>query len=208
MGGGGFGEGLGRLRTLLEGFLAPLRAAVSPTRFYDRLSVLVDRYSLYASALIYLGAWLWASTASFMLTMVVLAVRGVLGLDPAAVLLAPFKALVLAVATPVLAALVDASLIALVALPAPRRRPLYVVFLVRASSLLPYTLRAPLVAALGGGPLSLVASPLHPLDLALLALGALLTARGLQRALGMPPGSSLAAAFLPALLKVALGVAV
>ncbi len=200
--------GPGRLRALLEGFLAPLRAAVSPARFYDRLSALVDRYGLYASALIYLGAWLWASTASFALTLAVLAARGLLGLDPAALALAPLKALALAVATPVLAALADASLIALAALPAPRRRPLYVVFLVRASSLLPYTLRAPLVAALGGGPLSLVASPLHPADLALLALGALLTARGLHRALGMPPAHSIAAAALPALLKVALGLAV
>jgi len=190
---------------LTEGFLAPLRAALSPGRFYSWLSRALDRYGLYFAAAFYLAAWTGAAAFSFTLSLAVLILRGLAGLDPASIAAAPFKALALAVATPFTAALVDAVLIALVAAFSPRRRPLYAVFLVRASSLLPYTLRAPLVAALGGGPVNLVASPLHPLDLALLAVGALLTAYGLRRSMGMPAPHSLAAASLPALLKAGLG---
>ncbi len=192
--------------SIREGFVAPLKAAINPGAFYQRLSSLIDKYGIYATALFCIGAWIWASSVAFLLSLAALSLRGLFSLDPAALVTAPLKALALAVATPLLAALADAILIGIVAAVSPRRRPLHAVFLVRASSLLPYTLRAPLVAALGGGPMDLLASPLHPLDVALLALGVALTAYGLHKSMGMPLPHSLIAALLPALLKLGLGL--
>ncbi len=193
---------------MLDSLLAPLRAALDPRGFFDWLGEQARRYGPLFTAAFSLGAWLGAAAATFLLVLAVTFARSIVHGDIVGAILSPLDALKASFALPVLAAGVDAALIAVVAAVAPREAPLATVLAVRASSLLPYTLRAALLAVHGElSVASLVAARLSPLDLGLLAAGAAMTAYGLRRSMGMPAAWAAVAAALPLAVKLALALA-
>ncbi len=195
------------IREVLEAILAPIAAAVKPGEYFEWLRAEARRLPLLAKAALALGAWVGASMITFMLALLVGVIRGVVHADIAGVIGAPGKAAVVAVLLPILAAGVDSILIMVGALPAPREESLLLVPLVRASSLLPYTVRAAILSVVGEASLrSLYAASLHPLDLALLLAGTSLTAYGLRKTLVMPAVWAAIAALIPLAVKVYLGL--
>lgn len=190
---------------LLWGVLAPLRALVSPNRFFSQLRGLLDEYGIYVAAVVYFGAWLASSVAAFILLLLAESLRSLASLSLQGLLLAPARALIYSFVFPVVPALVDAVLIAIVLSPFPRERPLTDVFAVRASSLLPYTLRVVILGLEGKLSLASLVSysgGIH--GLALLGLGAALTIIGLRRTLGTSWAGAVVAGAAPLAYKLAI----
>jgi len=195
------------LEMVLAGARAPIRVVLRPREAFEELGVLAKKYGIYFTAAFSLGAWIGASMITFFLVLMVTAARSLLSLDIVGLITSPFTAAKIALAFPIIAALVDATLIAVVAAFSPRERPLHAVYVVRASSLLPYSLRAALLALSGNTSIrALVMIGHSTLSLLLLVAGALLTAYGLRRSLGMPPAHALAGAAAPLTYKILLSL--
>ena len=193
-----------RVSPFTEGLLAPLRTVLSPGTVFRRIRMYTARYGVFFTALFYFAAWVGAAVTTFLFTWLLLGLRSLLVEHSIRGLLAaPLLAALYSFAAPIVFAGLDTLLIALVAAFSPRDRPLYTVFLVRASSMLPYTLRVAVLAWRGSLSLtSLVAVEPDPVSLAFTLAGFLLTAYGLRRSMGMPWPSSLVAAALPLSYKL------
>ena len=195
------------VQALLAGLRAPLVAALHPREAFEEIGDLARRYGIYFTAAFSLGAWIGASAITFMLVLAATAVRSIIGLDIVGLITSPFTALKLAIAFPLLVALLDATLIALVALFAPRERPLHTVYVVRASSLLPYSLRAAVLALKGETSIVALITVGHSMvSILLLAAGAAMTAYGLKRSVGIPSAFAVLAAAVPVLYKLAVSL--
>ena len=192
---------------ILKGLLAPVEALLNPRRFYTRLRKMLSRHGIYVTASIYFGAWIGASITLFFLILLVEAARSLLGLNPVGLLTAPFRALVYSFLFPIVPALVDAIIIMIFLAPFDRDRPLYDVFAVRASSLLPYTLRVAYLELKGLLTIKTLAmATTTPIGLTLLLIGAMLTAYGLRRTLRAPTHAAIIAGLAPLAYKIALAL--
>jgi len=192
---------------ILEGMLAPLKALVSPRRYFDQLRELLRRYGIYINAVIFFGAWIASSITAFTLILLVEAARSTASLSVTGILLAPARALTYSIIFPVIPAVLDTILIMIGIAPFDRERPLYDVIAVRASSLLPYTLRVVLLEVRGALTLkSLISTTMTPESLGLLALGALLTILGLRRTMRVSWPGAVIGGLLPLSYKIILGL--
>jgi len=195
------------LDTILTGVRAPVYAVLHPRRAFEELGELARRYGIYFTALFSLGAWIGASMITFILVLAITAARSLLELDVAGLITSPLTAAKIALAFPLIAALLDATLIAVVAAFSPRERPLHAVYVVRASSLLPYSLRAAAIAVAGDTSIRALLEAGHStLSMVLLLAGGALTAYGLRKSMGMPLPYALAGAALPLAYKVLLSL--
>ena len=191
----------------LGGLLAPFRALFNPVGFYRWLRKVLRRYGLYAMAVVYVGSWIAASLAAFLLILLVEAFRAVKAGNVLGLLSAPARALLYSLVFPVIPALVDALIIMAAVAPFPRERPLYDVFAVRASSLLPYTLRVVVLEAQGRLSLrTLAAATPSVIGILLLIIGALMTMYGLRRTMGASMAGAVLGGLLPLSYKLALGL--
>ena len=192
---------------LLLGLLAPVRALVSPGRYFSQLRELLRRYGIYLNAIIFMGAWAASSFLAFMLILLMELARSVATVSISGTMLAPLKALVYSLVFPMIPAVVDTVLIMLSIAPFPRERPLYDVVAVRASSLLPYTLRVVLLEYRGTLTLkALAAATMSPAGLGLLFIGAALTMLGLRRTIGSSWPGAVVGGLLPLAYKIVLGL--
>ncbi len=199
---------LGPLRSVLMGLRAPLQAIVNPSQLYSKIGELSQRYGVYFTAVFYIGAWLGASIPTYFIVLMAMMARSILDIDVAGLAMSPLQAFIYSFTLPLVAAGLDSTLILIVAWISPRSRPLHTVFAIRASSLLPYTLRVVILAVHGNLSLaSLMSTGHHPLGVAMLIAGFLLTSYGLTKGLGMPWRRSLLASALPLSYKLVLSLA-
>ena len=186
----------------LEGLGAPLKIFYSPRRVFEEIRDLTRRYGFLFTAAFYIGAWIGSAIISFLVTVPALLLNGVRHHSIASLMEAPFAAALYSFLVPIIAAGIDTILIIIPVLAAPDRPPLYSVVAVRASSLLPYTLRVPLLAFEGNLSFrSLVSASTSPIGLLLLLIGVGLTAYGLYKQ-GVAPAYAVVGALLPLSYKL------
>ena len=189
-----------------KSLLDPVRAVVNPKKYYSGLRGLLDRYGVYAVSTIYFASWLGTSMLTFILILLLEAFRSLRALSLSGLVMAPLKALAYSLAFPIVAALLDAIVIIIILAFFPRKRPLYDVFAVRASSLLPYGLRVVLLEITGKLSFTaLIAATTSRLGLALLAIGTILTIYGLRRTMGASIPGAVLAGSAPLIYKLLLG---
>ena len=199
----------------LVGLASIFMAIMSPRRFY---SVVLRRLAsrktkIYVKAAFLLGASLAASLLSALLSALA-ATLYILEQGPQGWLAAPLEAPMVAVkiaelslAVPVLFALLDALAI-YVTLLFLDRRGLLEVLLVRASSVIPYTLKAPLAIKQYGmdvEPFHIYAAAGH--QIVFHVAGAALTAYGLARTLEVRAGAAVASSLAVLALHILAGLA-
>ncbi|RUM46932.1 MAG: hypothetical protein DSY37_04145 [Hyperthermus sp.] len=191
---------------IIEGAKAPLEAVVRPTRVFSQIRRGADIYGIYFTTIFYVSSWIMASMLSFTLITTTTIVRSsVHGLHIKAIILAPVNAALYSFMAPIMFAGLDTALIAAAAAFSPRDRPLYLIFPIRASSLLPYTVKTWLLAASNKLTLKTMASISPGIQGALLAvMGLLLTSMGLHKTLRIPWLNSIVAASLPLTYKIML----
>ncbi|MEB3844738.1 MAG: hypothetical protein LRS48_03545 [Desulfurococcales archaeon] len=196
---------VGERLSFLGSMLDPVRALVNPLRYYSRLRRLLARYGLYGVAVVYFASWIGTSILTFIIILLIEFIRNAASLNITGIMTAPLRAAVYSFIFPVIAAFLDAIIILILLAPFPRERPLYDVFAVRASSLLPYGLRIVLLEATGRLSLkSLLAATGSPVGLILLLLGTALTITGLKRTMKTTPGAAIIAGSGPLIYKLAL----
>ncbi len=201
----GVEEARGKL-SFIGSLLDPVRAIVSPGRYYSSLRGLLDRYGVYAVSTVYFASWLGTSIITFILILLIETFRGLRALSISGIATAPLKALAYSLAFPIVAALIDAVIILVILAFFPRKRPLYDVFAVRASSLLPYGLRVVLLEITGRLSFTtLIAATTSRPGLALLAIGTILTIYGLRRTMGASLAGAVIAGAAPLAYKLLLG---
>ncbi len=194
------------LEAIKDGITAPIAAIFSPRSFFEWLSESVRRYGVYFTAGFYFGAWIGTALLAWFLVTLIVAIRGFLGLSLATIIESPLLAGFYSIVLPLVAAGVDAALIAVVVYFDRGRPPLHAVLAARASSLLPYTLRVVYLAAVGGlSPRALVTLHGGLVSVLLVLAGFALTAYGLHK-MGVSTSFSLAGAGAPLLYKLALSV--
>ncbi|MCE4620537.1 MAG: hypothetical protein F7C33_05880 [Desulfurococcales archaeon] len=186
----------------LEGLGAPLKILYSPRRVFEEIREFTRRYGFLFTASFYIGAWIGSAIISFLIAVPALLVNSVRYHSITSFLEAPFTAALYSFLVPVIAAGLDTILIIIPVIAAPDRPPLYSVIAVRASSLLPYTLRVPLLAFEGRLSFrSLVSASTSPIGLLLLLIGVGLTAYGLYKQ-GVAPAYAVVGALLPLSYKL------
>ncbi len=185
------------------GITAPFKALIDPRSVFSKIGELSQQYGVYFTALFYAGAWMGASVIAYGFVLMGILLRSIMELDILGAAAAPVTALVYSFVFPLVAAGIDSLLILLVALFSPRTRPLHAVMAVRASSLLPYTLRVVILAFTGSLSFrALLEAGTSVLGVVFLVIGFLLTAYGLRKGLGMPWIASFIAAVLPLTYKI------
>ncbi len=200
-----------------NGLIGLFRAVLEPRRFFGetlrRIASPETRLAVKAAFL--LSATVAAALASFFFTGAALTLR--LAQEEGVRVLAALpgvaaRAAVAAVLVPVLFAAVDSAIMYVTAALLGSRPSPLAYALVRAGSMLPYTLKPPIVA-FTRGPHALTPTGLYALDphdpIALLVslAGTALTAYGLRRSLGLPPATAAAAALAPLAVHVAVALA-
>lgn len=189
---------------LISGLKAPIEAIVNPRRFFSKLREYTRRYGVYFTALFYIGAWMASTFTAYFLILAIYMIRDIAGFNLSGLILSPITTLVYSFLFPLVAAGLDSLLIIIPVYYARNRPPLHTVIAVRASSLLPYTIRVVLLAASGDLSLrSLVEASTSLYSLIPLLAGTLLTYYGLVR-IGVPKPHSAVGALLPLLYKLAL----
>jgi hypothetical protein len=130
---------------IVKGLLSPFEAVLNPKNYYIKLKSILDKYGIYARATIFFGSWIGVSIFTFLIVLIVEAIRSLMSLNISGFIFSPFRALIYALLFPFVPAFIDSLLIAAVISPFPRKRALYDVFVIRASTLFPYTLRVVLL---------------------------------------------------------------
>ncbi|MCE4600359.1 MAG: hypothetical protein F7C38_02165 [Desulfurococcales archaeon] len=190
------------MHLLRNGLTAPFKAVVSPGRVFAEIRRYTRQYGIYFTASFYIGAWLGISMATFVLVMLAVAFHSLIGLKLLEFAIAPLEALVYSFLFPLVAAGIDSILIMIPVLLDRNRPPIHAVLAVRASSMLPYSLRIVYLAITGDLHFkSLVSASTSPIGLALLVVGFLLTAYGLVK-VGVGKGYAAVGAVLPLLYKL------
>ena len=189
-----------------RGLTAHLHAVSRPREFFKRLGDLGSKYGVFFTLPFSIGVWTGLAFTTAMIIALAESARSILAGSLAGLIEVPFKALAYSLALPAIYAILDSVLIILIlkVLKAPTRRPLHIVFAIRASSGIPYTFKAGLHALAGDlGITSLIAycGASHAL---LGLMGAALTAYGLENSLGASRGHALAASLAAYSYKVAL----
>ncbi len=196
----------GLLAFFIRGLTAPIRAVSRPRQLYKWIGDAGSRYGLFFTVPFVIGVWTGLAFITVLAIAMAEAARNIMEGDILGVREAPLKAMVYSLALPVVYAILDSSLIIifLMALRAPTRRPLHVVFAARASSCIPYTFKAGLHAMTGDlGIVSMIAY--CGISHILLGLaGVALTVYGLENSLGASRSHALIASLLVYSYKVAL----
>ncbi|MEB3789054.1 MAG: hypothetical protein GSR72_04085 [Desulfurococcales archaeon] len=191
--------------SIITGVTAPIKAIVSPKRYFSGLGKLLDTYGIYAKAIIYTGSWIGASMITFLLLLLIELVRSILSIDIAGFLTSPLKAFLYSFAFPIVAVVIDATIIALLLIPFPRKRGILDVYVIRSSSLLPYALRVVVLEVEGSLSLaSLVSATSSIISLILLVIGTILTIYGLRRTMGVNLLGATIAGSAPLIYKILL----
>ncbi|MCE4609034.1 MAG: hypothetical protein F7C36_01460 [Desulfurococcales archaeon] len=191
--------------SFITGITAPIKAIASPKRYFSTLGKLLDTYGIYAKAIIYTGSWIGASMITFFLLLLIELVRSLLSIDIAGFFTSPLKAFLYSFAFPIIAVVLDATIIALLLLPFPRKRGILDVYIVRSSSLLPYALRVVVLELEGNLSLaSLVSATSSVISLILLVIGTMLTIYGLRKTIGVNLLGATIAGSAPLIYKILL----
>jgi len=173
--------------SFLKEMLGPIKALIDPRKYYEQLSKILDKYGVYGAAITYFAGWIGASFIVFFIILFVEITREIVSLDLAGFVTAPLRAVIYSFGFPAVAALVDSIVITLLLLPFPRKRPIYDVFPIRASSLLTYGFRVVYLEIIGKLSLKgLLAATGSPLGFLFLLLGASLTMYGIRKTIGAP----------------------
>ncbi len=200
-------EGAKQRLSFITGITAPIKAAISPRRYFSSLGKLLDTYGIYAKAIIYTGSWIGASIIVFFLLLLIELLRSILSIDIGGFITSPLRAFLYSFTFPLIAAVIDATLIAVLLLPFPRRRGILDVYVIRSSSLLPYAIRVVALSIEGNFSLaSLVSATSSLIGLILLVLGTLLTIYGLRRTIGVDLRGAIIAGSAPLIYKILLAL--
>jgi len=192
------------MEALVKGTLAPVRAIVNPRQLFTYVGRSSKKYGVYFTAMFYLGAWFASAMAASFIIFFATMIRSIINLDVIGFMLSPITTISYSFLFPLIAAGLDSLLIIIPVYFAEERPPLHTVLAVRASSLLPYTLRVVLLSMTGRLTLrSLVSASTTLYSLALLLAGTALTYYGLVR-VGVPKKNSAIGALLPLLYKLIL----
>ena len=191
--------------SFITGITAPIKAIASPKRYFSTLGKLLDTYGIYAKAIIYTGSWIGASMITFFLLLLIELLRSILSIDIAGFFTSPLKAFLYSFAFPIIAVVIDASIIAILLLPFPRERGILDVYVIRSSSLLPYALRVVILDIEGNLSIaSLVSATSSNIGLILLVAGTILTIYGLRKTIGVDLRGAIIAGSAPLIYKILL----
>ncbi len=195
---------MGFFQAIAEGILAPIRILWSPGRVFDEIKNHTRRYGVYFTSAFYLGAWIGSALIAFFLSIPAVMYHSLKHKSLLGFFGAPMTTMTYSFIVPLLAAGIDSILIIIPVLMAPERPPLHAILAVRASSLLPYTLRVPLLAYEDNLSFrSLVSASTSTIGLILLLIGFLLTTYGLKKQ-GVPLIYSAIGAVLPLIYKIVI----
>ncbi len=191
--------------SFLSGITAPIKAVVTPGKYFEWLKQVLDKYGIYGKSVIYFGSWLGMSMMTFIILLMILFLRNMISLNLTGFIMTPLTAFLYSFLFPIIVTIIDASIIAATIVFFPRERSLLDVYVIRASSLLPYALR---VIILGlEGKLSIIAlmvATISKFGLLMLIVGAILTMYGLRKTIGVSTTGAILGGITPIIYKLLL----